>query len=302
MIGLALVAGVGTGLGLWLMILGWWPRPPRLDAALDTPDRLVRDTAAASAPGRGAEPEGWAVRWGRPAARWLRGAGLPTASTRRELAAIDKPVEAHLAEQVTAAVLGLLIPPMAAAALTAGGIGVSLGVPIAGSLACSAAGFALPEIVLRADAAKHRAAFRAALSSFLDLVVVALAAGAGIDQALEEAAAVGTGPAYAELRYALAEARLARVPPWDLLARLGRRVAVPELHQLAATLALAGTEGAKIRVSLRSRATALRQQQLADAEGEANTATERMALPITILLAGYLIIIGYPALATVLQF
>ena len=120
----------------------------------------------------------------------------------------------------------------------------------------------------RSDAAKHRAAFRDALGSFLDLVVISLASGAGVDQALDEAASVGSGPAYAELRYALAEARLARVPPWDILAALGRRVAVPELQQLAATVGLAGTEGAKVRASLRSRAVALRERQLNDAEGE----------------------------------
>jgi Flp pilus assembly protein TadB len=90
------------------------------------------------------------------------------------------------------------------------------------------------------------------------------------------------------------------VAPWDILAALGRRVAVAELHQLAATVGLAGTEGAKVRASLRSRAIALRARQLSDAEGEANAATERMALPIVALFAGFLIFLGYPAMAAVL--
>jgi Flp pilus assembly protein TadB len=121
-----------------------------------------------------------------------------------------------------------------------------------------------------------------------------------VDQALDDAAKVGSGPAFAELRYALAEAGLARIPPWDVLATLGRRIALPELIQLAGSIGQAGTEGAKVRGSLRSRAVSLRQRQLSDAEGEANAATERMSLPIVALFAGFLIFLGYPAVAAVL--
>jgi tight adherence protein C len=294
--GIVLLAGLGTGLGLWLIVVGWFPRPPRLDKALDAPHGLTRplDTNA------GGHTSGWTGRWGRPAVRWLRRAGLPLASTRRDLAALDKPVDVHLAEQATAAVFGLLLPPTATALLAFAGMQVSPATPALASLALGVAGFAAPELSLRSEAAKHRAAFRDALSSFLDLVVISLASGAGVDQALDEAAKVGSGPAYTELRYALTEARLARVPPWDILAALGRRVGVAELQQLAATVGLAGTEGAKVRASLRSRAIALRSRQLTDAEGEANAATERMALPIAALFGGFLIFLGYPAVTAVL--
>ncbi|MET7949422.1 type II secretion system F family protein [Micromonospora sp. NPDC005324] len=294
--GLVLLAGLGTGLGLWLIVVGWFPRPPRLDAALDAPHR--RDpTADLTAEGR---PQGWTGRWGRPAVRGLRRAGLPLASTRRDLATVDKPVDVHLAEQATATVVGLLLPPVAATLLAVAGVGVGAVMPAALSLLLGAAGFLAPELSVRSEAVKHRAAFRDALSSFLDLVVISLASGAGVDQALDDAAKVGSGPAYTELRYALTEARLARVPPWDILAALGRRVAIAELPQLAATVGLAGTEGAKVRASLRSRAIALRARQLTDAEGEANAATERMALPVVALFAGFLIFLGYPALSAVL--
>jgi tight adherence protein C len=296
MTGMVLLAGLGTGVGLWLMVVGWFPRLPRLDKALDAPYEASRatdlDTDARSA--------GWSRRWGRPAVRWLRRAGLPLASTRRDLATMDKPVDVHLAEQATATVFGLLLPPSVATLLALGGVGTGLGLPVAASLFFGVAGFLAPELSVRSEAAKHRAAFRDALSSFLDLVVISLASGSGVDQALDDAAKVGSGPAYLELRYALTEARLARVAPWDILAALGHRVAVAELQQLAATVGLAGTEGAKVRASLRSRAIALRARQLSDAEGEANAATERMALPIVALFAGFLIFLGYPAMAAVL--
>ncbi|MER7273505.1 type II secretion system F family protein [Dactylosporangium sp. NPDC000244] len=296
MTGLVLFTGVGTGLGLWLILIGWFPRPPRLDKVFDAPSGLIALVDEATEP-----VSGWTARWGRPAVRWLRHAGLPIASTRRDLATIDKPADVHLAEQATAALAGVLLPPVAATMLAFGGIGTGLVVPVVASLVLGAAGFLAPEFSVRTDAAKHRAAFRDALSSFLDLVVISLASGAGVDQALDEAAQIGTGPAYTEIRYALAEARLARVPPWDILAVLGRRVAIPELQQLAASVGLAGTEGARVRASLRSRAVALRERQLTDAEGDANAATERMALPIVALFAGFLIFLGYPAVAAVLS-
>jgi tight adherence protein C len=291
-----LLLGVGTGLGLWLIVVGWAPPPPRLDKALDAPYGQARRVEAETTE----TAAGWAGRWGRPAVRWLHRLGLPTESTRRDLATVDKPVDVHLAEQATATVFGLLAPPVFATLLALAGMAPGVTVPVAASLVFGVAGFLAPELSVRSDAAKHRAAFRDALSSFLDLVVISLAAGSGVDQALDEASAVGSGPAYAELRYALTEARLARVPPWDILAVLGQRLAVAELQQLAATVGMAGTEGARVRSSLRSRAVAMRDRQLTDAEGEANAATERMSLPIVALFGGFLIFLGYPAVAAVL--
>jgi Flp pilus assembly protein TadB len=293
--GVVLLLGLGTGVGLWLIVVGLFPRPPRLDKALDAPYGLTHVPTVGQE-----QASGWAARWGHPAVRWLRRAGLPTAGTRRDLATLDKPAEVHLGEQATAAVFGLLLPPAAATLLGLAGVHIGFLLSVGASLVLSMAGFLAPEVSVRSEAAKYRAAFRDALSSFLDLVVVSLAAGSGVDQALDEAAKVGSGPAYAELRYALAEARLARVPPWDILAVLGRRVAVPELIQLAASVGLAGTEGAKVRASLRSRAVSMRERQLTDAEGEANAATERMSIPIVALFAGFLIFLGYPAVAVVL--
>jgi Flp pilus assembly protein TadB len=289
-----LLAGLGTGIGLWLVAIGWHPPAPRLASALDAPYLSTPSTEPGESVG------GWAGRWGRPAVRVLRRLGLPGASTRRDLATLDKPADVHLAEQATAAVFGVLGPPVLASVFAAAGIGMGLEMTVGASLVLGIVGFLAPELSLRTDAAKHRRDFRDALSSFLDLVVISLASGSGVDQALDEAARVGSGVAYDELRYAPTEARLARVPPWDVLGALGRRIALAELQQLAATVALAGTEGAKVRASLRARAISLRERQLSDAEGDANAATERMALPIVALFGGFLIFLGYPAVAAVL--
>ena len=138
MTGLVLLTAVGTGVGLWLIVVGLWPRPPRLDkalAALDPPPQPVAPVPD--------ELAGWSARVGRPAVRHLQRIGLPTERTRRELAAVGKPVGVHLAEQAGAAVVGLLLPPVFAMLLAAGGISLGVTVPVAASLLLASAALLL---------------------------------------------------------------------------------------------------------------------------------------------------------------
>jgi len=163
----------------------------------------------------------------------------------------------------------------------------------------AAIGFATPTLKVRAAAARRRGDAQHAVSSFLNLVVVSLAGGAGVEQALSDSAHCGTGPTYRDIGYALEHARLARIPAWDTLTALGDRLGVPPLNQLAATVGLAGTEGAKVRDSLRSRAHSLTTSRLTETEAHASAATERMSLPVVALFAGFLLFLGYPAVAAV---
>ncbi len=83
------------------------------------------------------------------------------------------------------------------------------------------------------------------------------------------------------------------------MSRLGRAIGLNELDELAGAVELAGTEGARIRATLAAKATSIRRHQLADAETQANTVTERLFLPGLHLLVGFTIFIGYPALARI---
>jgi hypothetical protein len=95
-------------------------------------------------------------------------------------------------------------------------------------------------------------------------------------------------------------AKLTRTTPWSTLGQLGTELGVHQLSELAASVSLAGTEGARVRASLAAKAAALRTRELTDAEGDAQAATERMSLPVVVLFGGFLIFIGFPALASVL--
>ena len=101
------------------------------------------------------------------------------------------------------------------------------------------------------------------------------------------------------LREALAVARLSGETPWAALGRLGQELRVEELVELSSSLLLAGSEGAKIRDSLAAKADSLRRHEASMAEARAQQASERMSLPIGLLFLGFLIFLGYPAVAQV---
>jgi len=290
----ALLLGALAGLGLLAIAAGLAPRRVSLASALEAILREPRPPLVTLDQG------GWAARLGRPAAGLLAGLGLPTRSLRADLALLGRPPERQLAEQATAAITGLLLAPALAGLLAAAGIIVPWQLPAAGALALAAAGLTVPALAARQEAAARRAAARHALAAFLDLVVISVAAGAGVEAALTYAAAAGRGWAFTQIRRALDTARLTRRPPWEAAHPLGGELGISELTELAASITLAGTEGAKVRASLTSRAAAIRARQLSDAEATAQAATERMSLPLVLLFAGFLLLIGFPAVVHVL--
>ncbi|HEU0089849.1 MAG TPA: type II secretion system F family protein [Pseudonocardiaceae bacterium] len=297
MITAGVLFGTGLGVGIWAL-LGWLrPPPPSLARALAT----ARATAPAAHPTATTGPVGWAARVGAPVARLLAALGLPGAALRRDLRLLDRAPEAFLAQKAVLALTGLLLPTLAQAVLLAGGVGVAWPIPLLVGLGCAAGGFVLPDLDVRRRAARHRASARHALAAYLNLIRITLAGGAGVEGALVDAASVGHGPTFAELRRALTTARLSRTTPWATLAQLGADLDIRELVELASALSLAGAEGAKVRASLAAKAAAMRARELTDAEGEAYAATERMSVPVVVLFAGFLVFLGYPAVVTVLS-
>ena len=133
------------------------------------------------------DPGGFAARLGRPLAEVLARAGagvLIWPRVRRDLAVLGRSTERHLAEKVTLAIVGLLLVPACAGLLALAGTTLPLALPLWGSLVCGLAGFVLPDLGIHAEAEARRRDFRHALGSFLDLVVIALAGGGGVETAL----------------------------------------------------------------------------------------------------------------------
>ena len=291
----ALMWGAGFGLGIWALVVYLFPPRPSLRALVD---RL--HTTPAPTPILETDPDGWALRVGKPFIKPLAAFGLPNRKLRNDLAVTGKSVEHHLAEKATLALTGMLLPLLVQLLLIVAGTRPGWEMPTVVGIVLALGGFLFPDIAVRQEAERRRSQFRHALSAYLNLIRVLLAGGAGVDGALSDAVGIGRGWAFQQLRRALVTAKLTRTTPWQTLGRLGTELDVHQLSELAASVSLAGTEGARVRASLAAKAAALRARELTDAEAEAQAATERMSLPVVLLFGGFLVFIGFPALASVL--
>ncbi|MGW2055897.1 type II secretion system F family protein [Streptomyces sp. NPDC001840] len=296
---IAILLGTLFGAGATALIYGL--RPPRT-ALADVLTALNTPVTPSDPRAQEADEAGWATRLGKCAVPLVRALGFPTPSLRADLAACGTDEEQHLAGKAVCATVGLLTPWTTTLLLRLGAdIATGWWVPLAGSLALAVLLFFAPDLSLRQQAARRRREMRHTLSLVLDLTVIALAGGAGIQQSLAQAVAAPQGWAATKLRYALNVAQLTRTSPWPHLGDLGRELAVGDLTELASTLNLAGSEGAKIRSSLASKARAIRRRRISEADGAAQAATEKMSLPVVGLFAAFLMLIGYPALAHVMS-
>lgn len=291
-----LILGLGLGLGGWLLLSGAFPAPIPLDRALADlhrrPRPLLHDEV------------------GRPGiitrllgSTWIdssRGRQL-TERAAADLRITDTTPAEHLAARLGIALTGLLWAPVTVSLMALGGVPVGFGLPLWLSIALAPIGFVYPSIALRSKAADRRRSFRHAFSAFLDIVSISLAGGRGVETALYAGADAGQGWAFGEIRRALLEARLLGETPWAGLARLGADLDVPELGELAASAALAGSEGARVRASLAAKARALRLRGLTEIEAAAQSASERMSLPIVALMVGFIVFLAYPAIDQVLN-
>lgn len=293
MVTAGLLVGAAIAGGLLLAAAGLLARPEPLATALarldERPAPLAdRRDARARSVGRVGE--------------LLARAGLERPELDRDLQVAGRTREQHLVDKLLAFVAGLALPPVLSIIVALGGVPVPIGFTVLAAAGLAVAGFVLPDVLLRRLAGERRRGFRYALSSYLDLVNVILAAGAGVETALTDATDAGHGWAFDQLRSALARARLGGESPWRAFQRLGEELDLPELRETASGLALAGTHGARVRASLQARAQAMRNRDLADMEGHAEAATERMSVPSVVLVVGFIVFVGYPAAYEILGF
>jgi len=294
-----LLAGATVGLGVFLLILGLLrPQPPlsTVLAHLDPPAVHADPSHAQPThpPGR------WAERLGRRVLAGLHAVGIHLTSLHDDLRVLDRSAESLAASKALTAAGAALAPPAAAALLAMAGVSLGILVPAWLAAALAAAGAILPDLRVRAQAARRRRSFRHAVGAYLTQVAINLAGGAAPEEALHRALHDSRGWAFARLEAALDRAQLAGQAPWVALGQLGTELGISELGELAASMSLAGTQGASVRAALTAKAATLRRHELAEAETAAAAATERMVLPIALLALGFVAFLLYPALAQVL--
>lgn len=278
-----MLAGCLAGAGLLLVIRGAMsPAPPlsELVADLHRP-RTVQPRTRRQRLDEGLE---------RFALLGLRGRTADLAVCERSTA---KFTQDRLVWALLAASSGLVLIALRPIGLT----WVSVPLSLAISTTAAVAGWFYAVVDLRSDAERARREFVTSLASYLELVAILMAGGAGVETALHEAATIGRGRGYRQLRTALSAAQARRQGPWQEFGTLGRRLGVQPLEDLEAAMTLASTEGARVRESLATRAAALREHDVYQQEAEAQAKSETMVLPVAMMFSGFLLLIGYPALS-----
>ena len=291
-----LFAGLGIGLGLFLAIRGVLPRPEPLSSVMRQLDRTGPSVFERRSAAAASDRSGRTVQ--RVAASMSGRLGSRVES---DLAVMERTPDSFAIEKLsTSLALGGIVVALALV-LSVAGSPINTGLTFAMVICAVAVGFVTPDLALRSQAERRRIGFRHALSSYLDLVNVLLAGGAGIETSLEAAADAGDGWGFVQIRNALLRARTLRQSPFVCLNELGDRIGVGELSGIAASVRLAGEQGARIKMSLAAKASALRGHQMARIESEANAATERMGLPTVLLFLGFMVLLGYPAMQQIVE-
>lgn len=293
----AVLIGLGLGAGLCLVVSVAAPAPVPLARALADLHRRPVGTVGDQADIR---PHLLVRLLGESWAETDLGRRL-TSGAATDLRITGTTPARHLAQRAAGVALVVVSAPATAALLAVAGLGGDVVLPLWLALLVAPVGFLYPALALRSKASDRRRTFRHAFSAFLDVVSISLAGGRGVESALHDAADSGSGWAFVEIRRTLLESRLLGETPWAGLGRLGHDLAVPELVELSASASLAGSEGARVRGSLAAKARSLRLRGTAEIESAAQSASERMSLPVVGLMLGFIVFLAYPAVDQVLN-
>lgn len=283
-------AGLAGGCLLILRALAPPPRPLRVLA-----DELAAPRTQGLSPAAGS---GLARRWHVLASRWSRGMSPRLAA---DLAVLGRSPERHTMDKLGYAVIFLGLALVPAVLFPVLDVGVPLVTSALGVLLFAGAGWCYPDVEVRSRARVARRAWAEALTVYVDIVGISLAGGAGVEDALMVAARAGTGPQFERLDAVLRAAQTRRRKLWHALDELGVQCDIAALRELASAVDLAAESGSRIRETLLAKANALRVRQLADAEAEAQKASETMGVAPALMAIAAVVLIGYPALARFLS-
>ncbi|MGE9809549.1 type II secretion system F family protein [Janibacter sp. G1551] len=295
---LAIACGALMGLGVALLVWRFAPSDPDLADALErlSPDHVVPRRATATTDNEvGTESAStvdqlgvWAIKTF-PAGAWSH-------TPRKDLAILQISETRFYGEKVVWALLGLAMPPLLAGFFGLIGLPLPFAIPTIGSLALAALFWFMPNYNVVDDAKKARIEFNRALGAYIDMVATGVRDGHSGHVALSTAAEVGDKWVFRRIETELRRARYMTRAPWDSLHGLADELGVPELDDLADIMQQSGKDGAQIYENLRARATAMRSAMLSAELGKANSASERMYIPASLLGIVFMAILVAPSM------
>jgi Flp pilus assembly protein TadB len=220
--------------------------------------------------------------------------GLSTA----DLAVLQRSRHQHLVTLAAWAGVGGVVPfVVVGGARVIGLIDLSFTVPVGLALLGASVAGAVSMRSMKEQVAAARMSLRHQLTAYVDVVTMLVAGDSGHEGALEQAATVGEGVLFAELRRALREHATRGGAPVDALDATADVFGLDDLRHITAAIALAGTEGAPLVRSLSARASSLRSSLASQQELEARLRTSRLTGPIVGMALVFMVLVIYPALS-----
>ncbi|MDF2439142.1 MAG: tight adherence protein [Abditibacteriota bacterium] len=155
------------------------------------------------------------------------------------------------------------------------------------------AGFSGPTFWLRKTVNARVRQIRKAMADVVDLIVLAIEAGMGFDQAVGQAVEKTKGPLTEELKRVLDEVRVGKQQE-DAFRDMAERVRMPELTLLVAAIAQAMRMGTGLGQALRLQAMEIRERRMAFIKEQAGKLPVKMMLPLVLFIfpALFVVILG----------
>lgn len=285
---LVAIASAGAGFGVFLIVRGLVPSPRPLSviaAELRQPAGQVqpqrRDLLLRAVTGHLTS--------------------TPSPARTANLAVTGSSMERHVIAKLVGVAAGVGLAAATGALMTVAGGSGSFTAAAGVAIVFGAMGWVYPDYRLRRAATVARAGWSHALTVYVDVIAICLAGGAGVEDAMLDAASIGSGPELHQIAVTLGEATTRRLKLWDALEDLASRFDLPVLRELASTAALAGDSGSRVRDTLVAKAKGLRVRQLAETETAAAKATETMGIAPAFMALAVVALIGYPAIARFAQ-
>jgi tight adherence protein C len=171
---------------------------------------------------------------------------------------------------------------------------------------CGGVGFMLPNLWLMIGTKQRAEAIRHGLPDALDLMVISVEAGLGLDAAIQR---VGEemrnvhAELSEEMTMAVVETQIG-VPRAEALGNMAQRAGVPEVKALVAVITQAEKFGTSIAKALRNQADSLRVKRRLAAEERAQKTTVKLMLPLVLFIfpAIFVVLLGPAVLQIMRQF
>ena len=291
---MVILLGAVAGLGLLLVVMGLAPRPVQapLPAGPDPGRAAGEDSGEAGAVQDAA----------RRAARRIEKDLASKSALMQDARMVGRSLEAHAIQKMAGLVLGVAL--LAAAGVFANTL-FALALPppiiVAAALAGGLGGWLLPDSILKTEADKERVLFQQVAESWLELVAQLVTAGADTFGALATAASYSDQPGFVVIRDTLRTSAASGEAPWTGLRRLSDERRLRFLDPFCAALELAGTTGAGSRQAILAQVEAARTKAMLEADAAAASAGEKMGAPLALIGAAFMILMGYPPLAGILD-